>query len=145
MKSSKRQRLISFLCVFLVTIISVGSITAMASSKYCIATIKPNSATSTIADVKKEFPSDKASGIIAQRSSGQKTNYFCYIWVKDTTKSKVLSDKKLILVTSSNSTHNINYKSGVSTSKGDTIRFYGSQASAQTKGLSYAISGDKIS
>ena len=43
------------------------------------------------------------------------------------------------------STHNINYKSGVSTSKGDTIRFYGSQASAQTKGLSYAISGDKIS
>lgn len=41
MKSSKRQRLISFLCVFLVTIISVGSITAMASSKYGIATIKP--------------------------------------------------------------------------------------------------------
>lgn len=40
MKSSKRQRLISFLCVFLVTIISVGSITAMASSKYGIATIK---------------------------------------------------------------------------------------------------------
>lgn len=98
MKSSKRQRLISFLCVFLVTIISVGSITAMASSKYGIATIKANSATSTIGDVKKEFPSDKASGIIAQRSSGQKTNYFCYIWVKDTTKSKVLSDKKLILV-----------------------------------------------
>ena len=45
MKSSKRQRLISFLCVFLVTIISVGSITAMASSKYGIATIKANSAT----------------------------------------------------------------------------------------------------
>lgn len=44
MKSSKRQRLISFLCVFLVTIISVGSITAMASSKYGIATIKANSA-----------------------------------------------------------------------------------------------------
>lgn len=42
MKSSKRQRLISFLCVFLVTIISVGSITAMASSKYGIATIKAN-------------------------------------------------------------------------------------------------------
>lgn len=53
MKSSKRQRLISFLCVFLVTIISVGSITAMASSKYGIATIKANSATSTIGDVKR--------------------------------------------------------------------------------------------
>lgn len=56
MKSSKRQRLISFLCVFLVTIISVGSITAMASSKYGIATIKANSATSTIGDVKKRIP-----------------------------------------------------------------------------------------
>lgn len=145
MKSSKRQRLISFLCVFLVTIISVGSITAMASSKYGIATIKANSATTTIGDVKKEDSTDKRSGMIAQRSYGQKSNFACYVWVKDTTKSKVLSDKTLILVTSKNTTTNIGYKSGVSTSKGDTIRFYGSQASSQTKGLSYAISGDKIS
>ena len=71
MKSSKRQRLISFLCVFLVTIISVGSITAMASSKYGIATIKANSATTTIGDVKKEDSTDKHSGMIAQRSYGK--------------------------------------------------------------------------
>lgn len=145
MKSSKRQRLISFLCVFLVTIISVGSITAMASSKYGIATIKANSATTTIGDVKKEFPSDKASGIIAQRSSGQKSNFACYVWVKDVTKSKVLTAKSAIYVNGNNRTHNLKYKNGVSTSKNDTLRFYASQASSETKGLSYAISGDKIS
>ena len=89
MKSSKRQRLISFLCVFLVTIISVGSITAMASSKYGIATIKANSATTTIGDVKKEDSTDKHSGMIAQRSYGQKSNFACYVWVKDITKSKL--------------------------------------------------------
>lgn len=76
MKSSKRQRLISFLCVFLVTIISVGSITAMASSKYGIATIKANSATSTIGDVKKEFPSDKASGLLHKEAVGKKLTIF---------------------------------------------------------------------
>ena len=114
MKSSKRQRLISFLCVFLVTIISVGSITAMASSKYGIATIKANSATTTIGDVKKEDSTDKHSGMIAQRSYGQKSNFACYVWVKDITKSKVLTAKSAIYVNGNNRTHNLKYKDGVS-------------------------------
>lgn len=76
MKSSKRQRLISFLCVFLVTIISVGSITAMASSKYGIATIKANSATSTIGDVKKNSQATKPAVLLHKEAVDKKLTIF---------------------------------------------------------------------
>lgn len=137
-----KTKIVSFICALLIAITTVTSFTAIASTQAGIVSIKANGATTTIGNVSKAYK-ENYSSIFCKRSAGQSTSFGFYVWVKDTTNSKVLSNKKAIIVSGTSKGHWISYKSGVSYKVGDNIRFYGSQESSTSKGLSYVIYGDK--
>lgn len=139
----KYNRFVNILCILIVIITTAVSVTAMASTSSGIATIKANGVTTTIGDVTKAYNNVGYSTIFCKRSAGQSTSFAFYVWVRDTTNSTTLSNKVPIVVSGTSKGTHIKYKSGVSYKKGDNIRFYGSQASSSTKGLSYTIYGDK--
>lgn len=142
MKTLKKNNIISFLCVLLITITAATSITAMASTQSGIATIKANGTTSTIGNVSKDAKVSYST-IFCRRSDGQSNSFSFYVWVKDTTNSTVLSDKKALVAGNTSVGHWIPYKTGVSFSVGHNIRFYGAQYQSSSKGLRYTIYGDK--
>lgn len=135
------KKLISTMCVIMIVITSLFSITALASTRAGYVTIKPLNVNTTIGDVDKAFVTGYSS-IFAKKGSSD-SNYTLRVWVKDTSNSTTLSEKHSFTVNGTNTGHWIVYKSGASYKVGDNIRFYGEQSSASSKGLDYVIYGDK--
>lgn len=142
MRNNKRNRVITAICVFLIVITTFTSFTAFADTKAGIVSIKANSVTTTIDDVKKAA-NEGYSSIYLKKSNSSIPSYSMYVWVYDTTRSTTLSNKYAFVCNSTSTGHWIKYKSGVTYKVGDTVRFYGSQATSESKGLSYVVYGDK--
>ncbi len=135
------KKIISTLCVFMIVITCMFSISAFASTKAGFVSVKPLSVNTTIGDVSKG-DGTAYSSIFAQKGTSD-NNYTLKVWVKDTTNSTTLSNKHSFTVNGTSTGHWIVYKSGVSYKVGDKIRFYGEQSGVSSKGLNYVIYGDK--
>ncbi len=134
-----KNRMISIISAVLIMVTMFISFSANASTSSGVRTIAANDVTTTIGTVTKAYSNVNYSSIFLKSS----TPFIIKVWVYDTTKSKTLSDKKSIICTSSNKAHWIPYKSGVTASSGDQIRFYGSQTTSSKKTITYVIYGDK--
>lgn len=134
------NKIISALCVFFIAVTILSSFTAMASTAAGTTSIKPLNANTTIDDVTKDAVVNYSS--IFLKRTGDK-NYKMRVWVKNTTKSNTLSDKHEFTVTSKSTGHWIKYRSVVTYSVGDNVRFYGEQSGIKSKGLQYVVFGDK--
>ena len=134
MKKKKSNRIISIICVLMILFTSLTTITAVANTHAGFVSIKANNQTTKINDVTKTS-TDRYSSIFMSNS----TAYFIKVWVKDTTNSKVLTEKTTFLCLVTSKGHWIPYKSGVSFSNNDNLRFYGSQGNSSSRGLTYVI------
>ncbi|MCC8073112.1 MAG: hypothetical protein LIO62_03175 [Clostridiales bacterium] len=138
-KSSKT--IINTICILMIVITSLFSVSAFASTKAGVVSIKPLNVNTTIGDVDKAYVTGYSS-IFAKKGTSD-NNYTLKVWVKDTTNSTTLSSKHSFTVNGTSTGHWIVYKSGVSYKVGDNIRFYGEQSGTSSKGLNYVIYGDK--
>ena len=141
-KKLNKNNIITAICTFLIIITTFVSFTAFANTQAGTATLKAYTITSTIGDIKKAYD-DKYCSIFVKKSAGEKNNFSAKFWVKDTTKKIDLTDKKSINCTSTKVGYWLPYKSGASSSRGDNLRFYGSQAASTSKGIEYVIYSDK--
>ncbi len=135
------KKIINTICVVMIIVTAIFSISAFASTQSGYVTIKPLNVNTTIGNVSKGAV-EKYSTIFAKKDSSD-NNYTLKVWVKDTTNSTTLSNKHSFTVNGTRTGHWIVYKSGVSYKVGDKIRFYGEQSGASSKGLTFTIFGDK--
>lgn len=140
-KKLNKNSFITAICAFLIVVTTFTSFTALATTKIGYATLKAYTVTSTIGDVTKSY-SDRYSSIFVNRSSSD-SNFEADFWVKDITNKKVLTNRKAIKCTATRTGYLLPYTSTATFSTGDTLRFYGSQASSTSKGIDYTIYSDK--
>lgn len=141
-KKLNKNSVITAVCTFLIVITTFASFTAFATTSSGSAVLKAYTLTTTINDVTKSFD-DKYCTIYVKKSLSNVSNFSAKFWVKDITKGKDLTDRKTINCTSTKKGYWIPYKSGATSNRGDTLRFYGSQADSSSKGIDYVIYSDK--
>ncbi|GEM_PF-324789 len=141
-KKLNKNSIITAVCTFLIVITTFASFTAFATTSAGSAVLKAYTITTTVGDVTKSFD-DKYCTIYVKKSLSSVSNFSAQFWVKDITKNATLTNKKSINCTSTKTGYWIPYKSGATSSRGDTLRFYGSQANSTSKGIDYVIYSDK--
>ena len=141
MKRIHNSKFISAICAVVALFTLLTSSYAYAETLVASgsAVIKANNATSKICDVTKH-DTTKYGTIFVNKCLPSVSNFTIKVWMKDTTNSTVLSDKKSITCTGTRAGYWIPLKSGVSFTVNDNVRFYGQKTGA-SRGIDYTACG----
>lgn len=134
MKRWIKSKLLSLICAFAILLTISSSIYAYANVRSGSCTIEANK-TTTICNVKKTDTS-KYGTIFLKKSLSNVSNFTIKVWMVDTTNGKTLTDQKVFNCTSTSTGHWLPFKSGVSFTVNDNVRFYGYKTGA-TRGIDY--------